>query len=406
MRVGVIAAVVVACGGAASTPRSQPPPRPIATPPALTFSSPAASYNAPSVPPPSTMLHDAILAKVSALASYSGHPVPTTDEAMFVAATALASVVPEDGVIAYPVVEFAFQTNGVIEPSPHLLVVWGPLDRPGDVIASLQPALEGALHDATIGRVGVGAAVRGPNSYGAVVVALLASRVHTSPIPRAVTASDTVRFEYSIAGARAAPKVLFVQPDGLVGEATVDAWTSFVSIECGGTTGRLLIDIAESGDIVARFPVWCGVQPPRTFTVPPIEKTPDDPAVAERQVYDAVNRERSRLGRAPLSWNAVLAKTALEHSRTMQRTGVARGPDRAAIDERVRALRPAVTTISNVAHTYGVTETIEGMLGGPTTRAPLISESATEIGIGIVLGKQALGRRELYVTQLVGAPRQ
>ncbi len=407
MRVGVMALFVVACSSSASTPRPPPPPsRSITAPPSLTFTSPAQSYNAQPSPPPSTPLHDAILAKIAALSAFTGHPAPTTDDAMFVAATALASAVPEDGIIPYPVVEFAFQTNGIIEPSPHLLIVWGALDRPGEVIEALQVALDGALRDLTIARVGVGAAVRGPRSYGAVVVALLASRVRTSPIPRAVAATDTVRFEFSITGARSTPKVVFVQPSGLVGEASIDTWSSFANVDCDDTTGRLQIEIVDGGDIVARFPVWCGVQPPRTFAIPPIEKALEDPVAAERQIYEAVNRERSRLGRAPLTWNAVLAKTAREHSQTMQSTNVVRGPDRAVLDERVRGLRPALATIGNVAQTYGVNETIDGLLGGPTTRAPLISESATEIGIGIVLGNQVLGRRALFVTQLVGAPRQ
>ncbi len=400
--------LIVGCTG--STTNHPVPPttgqqRGIATPPALTFSSPAAKYNEPSQPHPSSELGDTILAKVHELAVRAGRSSPTTDENLFIAATALASVVPEDGLLTFPLVQFAFQSNGVIEPSPHLLVMWGELGDPRGVANTFQPRLEQILRQENISRVGVGAVVRGGGDYGVVVLGLLMSRARMSPIPRAMAVDDVVKLEFTVERGLKLPKVWFANPNGLVEKAHVHSSgdTFFASIACGGMTGKMQVEIVESGEVLARFPLWCGVDPPRTFKIVPRENdVPNEPADAERKIFEAVNRERTKLGRPALVWDAGVAKIAREHSLDMQRRNVVDSRlDGVTVSQRVRAIHVDLITTANVARVYGVTEAFEGLLNSPSTRAPLISPEATQIGIGIVYGKELAGRRELYITQIV-----
>src|SRR5207244_1243974 len=128
----------------------------------------------------------------------------------------------QHGMVGYPVIEFALQRNGIIEPAPELLIVWGDVTVPDPILKELQPRLLGVLRDGATARLGIGSAKSPTDSSGVVVFALQASGVSTLPIPRAV-------------------------PDG--GRAAIDAVLDaryhdpevFVTYE-GGTTDQLDLD--------------------------------------------------------------------------------------------------------------------------------------------------------------------
>lgn len=63
----------------------------------------------------------------------------------------------------YHVVEFGMQRHGIIEPSPHLLVVWGSLSDPAAIVDQLRPRFAGMFAGGTMARLGVGQAVRTAN---------------------------------------------------------------------------------------------------------------------------------------------------------------------------------------------------------------------------------------------------
>ena len=120
----------------------------------------AVRYNEPLKAPPGSALGDAVVAAVREAATRSGTSVPIADARLFRACEELAAVVPEEGVIGYSLVEFALQRNGIIEPSPHLLVVWGDIDSPQQIVEQLQPRLAEILADGATARVG--SVVSGP----------------------------------------------------------------------------------------------------------------------------------------------------------------------------------------------------------------------------------------------------
>ena len=95
----------------------------------------------------------------------------------------------------YSLVEFALHRNGIIEPSPHLLVVWGDIDSPQLIVEQLQPRLAEILADGATARLGIGAVKRLADGSGAVVFALQGSGVSTSPIPRALPAAGSFQID-------------------------------------------------------------------------------------------------------------------------------------------------------------------------------------------------------------------
>jgi hypothetical protein len=127
-------------------------------------------YNEPLQGPPKSTLGDLVIASVREAAVNAKLPVPAADARLFRACAELAEVVPEEGIVGYDVVEFALQRHGIIEPSPHLLVVWAPADQPGLIVEQLRPRLIEALQIDPIARIGVGAARR--EGSDVIVVAL------------------------------------------------------------------------------------------------------------------------------------------------------------------------------------------------------------------------------------------
>jgi len=149
-------------------------------------SDPAPRYNEPFQSPPHTPLGDAVLASIASVAKDGRIPMPAADARLFRACAELAQIVPEEGVVGYSLVEFALQRNGIIEPSPHLIVMWGDVDAPGPIVEKLKPRLAELLVDGATARVGIGAVQRNPDGTGAIVLALQGSGVTTQPIPRSV----------------------------------------------------------------------------------------------------------------------------------------------------------------------------------------------------------------------------
>src|SRR5258706_5540356 len=147
-------------------------------------SEPARSYSEPAQAPPHTPLGDALVAAINEAAAKANVTPPIADARLFRACAELAEIVPENGIVAYSVVEFALQRQGIIEPSPYNIIVWGDIDKPDKIIEQLKPRLAEGLADGATARVGIGGAKRNADGSGVVVFALQASGVTTSPIPR------------------------------------------------------------------------------------------------------------------------------------------------------------------------------------------------------------------------------
>jgi uncharacterized protein YkwD len=412
--------LVAACGSGAKRVGSQPSwrkgevtePRPVV---AVTFapeSPPAARYNEPLEPPPPSPVGDAMMASIRAAATAAKVPVPVADSRLFLACAELAQVAPEKGTLPYAAIEFALQRHGIIEPAPYLLFMWLNTNSVEQVVAELEPQFAELFADASFARVGIGVAKRNEDGTGAVVFALQSSSVSTTPIPRSLPAGGVFVIDAVIEERYKDPDLFVTRPDGLTERIPVDVGKHGAvkaKVACGKHVGKQQVEIeasdAAGSTVLANFPVWCGTPPPVSITVEP---TSDDDAVvsaeeAEKRLLALTNRDRLAAGLPALLWDDRVAAVARAYSEEMHRTKLVAhiSPTSGSAADRTKAAgikTPLV--LENVARAYGVGEAHGALMNSPGHRANLMSGAATHIGVGIVLGKEVAGRREMFLTQV------
>jgi uncharacterized protein YkwD len=395
-------------GGGGAATAAQPASRPVVFAP---DGQAATRYNEPLVAPPPSPLGDAVIAAVRTAATSMHLPPPAADARLFRACSELAAIVPEEGVVGYSLVEFALQRNGIVEPSPHLLVVWGDISQPQVIVDQLRPKLAEILADGATARLGVGAVKRLADGTGAVVFALQGSGLATGPIARSVPAYGSFPIDAVIDARYHDPEVFVTHDDGTTERLALrtgraSAFTS--TVECGNRSGKQQVEITASdaagSTVLANFPVWCGAEPPASFTFAPT----DDGVVtsasdAEKRLFALLNRDRLAAHLPELEWDEHVADVARAHSEDMHHTKIVAhiSPTTGSASDRVRAadIHTAVV-LENVARAYGVGEAHEGLMNSPGHRANILSASATRVGIGVVLGDDVSGRREMFVTQV------
>ncbi len=373
---------------------------------------PATRYNEPLQAPPKTPLGDAVIEAVTAAAKRDGRRVPVADARMFRACSELAAIVPEEGVLGYSFEEFALQRNGIIEPSPHLLVVWGDIDSPQVIVDQLAPRLGEILADGADARLGIGVAKRNADGSGAVVFALQGSGITTAPIPRSVAAGGSFALDAVVDARYHDPEVFVTRDDGTTQRVELKAGASggFTSqVACGAHHGKQQIEVtasdASGSTVLANFPVWCGTQPPVTLTVEPSrdDGPVTDAADGEKRLFALVNRDRQAAGLAALTWDPAIAAVARAHSDEMHRTKIVShiSATTGSAADRVHAAKiKTPLVLENVARAYGVGEAHDGLMNSPGHRANIMSRVATNLGVGVVLGDDVSGRREIFITQV------
>ena len=374
---------------------------------------PAQRYNEPPQLPPTTPLGDAVMAAVKDAATRAGTNVPIPDARLFRACEELAEITPEGGTPPYRVIEFALHRNGIVEPSPRVLMLWGDVSSPKDLVDELGPHITEYLKDGGTARLGIGVAKRKSDGTGALVFSLLASYVSTSPIPRALPANGSFVLDAVVDARFKDPEVFITYDSGSTERLDLKAGHAggFTSkVACGKHTGQQQVEITASdvngSTVLANFPVWCGVQPPVSLTVDPSNEdvatiTAGD---AEQRLFALVNRDRIAASLPALVWDDKIAAVARGHSEEMQRTKLVAhiSPTTGSAGDRVRAAKiKTALVLENVARAYGIAEAHQGLMNSPGHRANITSRAATQLGIGVVLGEELEGgRRELFVTQV------
>ena len=412
--------VVAACSGAPRAVGTEPSwrhgqaPVAVVTGGPVTFapsSTPSGQYNEPAGKLAPSPLGDAAIAAVRDAAAQVHVTAPIADPRLFAACNDLAAIVTDDGEIDYPLVEFALQRHGIIEPSPHLMVVWGPIDETGEIMRQLAPQLGPSLAAEPAARFGIGAVRRKPDGTGAVVFALQQSGLATAPMPRSLPAGGSFQIDAVIDAQYTGPEVFVTHDDGTTQQLAVQAGRSGgvkAEVACGTHRGRQEIEIAASGAtgpaVLANFPVWCGAEPPASVTLAAArDDTHLSAQQAERQLFELVNRDRKAAGLPALVWDDRVAAVARAYSQEMRRTHVVAhvSPLSGSAADRVRAagIKTAVV-LENVARAYAVEEAHQGLMNSPGHRENILSTAATHVGIGVAFGDEVAGRREMLLTQV------
>lgn len=368
-------------------------------------------YNSPPrTNAPESPLSNAILELLNEGSAAAGLAAPAPDGRLYQALTELAEIAPLDTPLTYSLIEFAMQRNGIIEPSPHLVIIQGSIDDPGPIIEQLRGSVGDILNSGTYERVGIGAARRG--EVDMVLLALQESNLVTKPIVREIARGGSTSIEGTLGAGFAKPHAFHTDDSGQVHNMSVSGIgaSGFRTLfSCGDHEGRQQVEVTASdtsgSTVLANFPIWCGVAAPRSMRVStgsndPPPKTREE---AEERMLVLVNKDRADHGLASLALDTRVTSIARLHSDEMLETGnVAHvSPRTGSAGDRVKVggVRTAVI-LENVARAYGVAEAEQGLMNSPGHRANLLSTDVNHVGIGITLGKDVAGRRELLVTQV------
>jgi uncharacterized protein YkwD len=372
----------------------------------------ARAYNdAPAVPAPRFALADEVVREVARVSAELGKPAPVPDARLYAAARQLAVVAQENGRLDHSLIEFALQRNGIIEPSPHMVVEWVPTGETS-FATRLARRLPSILRSSEFARMGLGVAKRA-GGYEVIVLAFQSSFLQTSPIPRRLEPSGRLEVEFAIQPPFADPEVFVTREDGHVQRLLLAPGGPLgfrTELACGRHRGRQQVEITavdrSGAAVMANFPVWCAEDPPAAIKleIDAEELTPVSSAVeAEDRLARLVNRDRERHGLPLLAIDPRLTEVARAYSREMRETGAVAhiSPRTGSASDRVRAGKIRTSLVlENVARAYGVAEAQDGLMNSPGHRANILSSDATHMGLGVVLGGEVAGRRELFVSQL------
>jgi uncharacterized protein YkwD len=379
----------------------------------------AAEYNAQaSLPPRPSPRADAVMEALFAAVERTGVPAPARDGRLDAASQALAEVAPANAPVPYRLIEFALQHHGIVEPSPHLVVIWGPPGDTSALVDKLERRLPAILESAAFARVGVGVAERAGGEL-ATVIALQTSYLETEPIPRVLPDGGTIRVEGRVLEPYRHPEVFVTRDDGQVIQTPLRriGGSEFrADVTCEGRSGHQQVEIIaadhKGSTVLANFPIWCFEEPPRSVQVVigGLDDVPASPEQAEARLHELINRDRERHGLPPLKVDARVAEVARAHALEMAETGVVAhvSPTTGSASDRVQdaGIRTPIV-LENVARAYSVIEAHEGLMNSPGHRASILHEAVTHVGVGVVLGEHIAGRHELFVAQVFtrrGAP--
>ncbi len=421
---GFVAATAVACGGN-SPPGAQPSwrqsgqevpgnttPPPQASGQRAVLTEAALQYNSPPrSEAPRSALSEKILQEVARASASLGIVAPVPDGRLYAALHDLAALAPTGGPVSYTLIEFALQRHGIIEPSPNLVIIEGDAKHPEAIVNELKTRLPEILSAGKFGRVGLGVAKRS-GMADLILLAFQETHLSTKAIARELPASGSTVVEGAIASQFSDPHIYHTGEDGKVVRlplSIIGAKGFRTRFSCESRRGKQQLEITASdrsgSTVLANFPIWCGTKAPQSI---PVDGIAADPPPATREEAEArmlvmVNQDRAKHGLGPLLLDSRLIPVGRRHSDEMLATGeVAHvSPTTGSAGDRVRAgnIRTAVV-LENVARAYGVGEAELGLMNSPGHRANILSPEVSHIGIGITLGEEVAGRRELLVTQV------
>ena len=306
-------------------------------------------------------------------------------------------------------VAFLLSHYGLVEPEPNLFLVRGDDGAEASAAAGLREQLASAVSSAWR-RVGIGV-WRTTEKWSAVLV-LQEKNIDIEPVSRRFSSGGHANIAGRIRPIFHSPEVLFTPPWGEVERlATSTTRDTFAArFDCNRGDGAYQIEInavdARGPRVLANFPVYCGIAPPTTFTVP--ESTASrtvDPALAEAQLLDQLDRDRKAHGLPALVHDPRLAQIARRYSREMAETGeVAHYSRRSGrTEDRVLAagISPAPTFIGeNVGSALTAADAEHGFMASPGHRDNILNRALTHVGVGVAVGREDGGMVPLYFTQV------
>lgn len=325
------------------------------------------------------------------------------DAALAALAQSIAERVAADPAHRSPsvrVIQALAWSSGVIDPLPVVIVTRTQGDPS---LQDLSASVADMARDENYNVVGVGRAPAGGG--GTIVVVTMASRrvTLTAPVPRQVTVGERIRLAGRLMDGLRNPEIALTHPDGRNEHFPLGEGPEFVGQFPAALRGSYQVELLAEGEggstVVANFPVYCGIAPPRTpddvATV-----TTESPAEAEQTLLQLINEARRTAGRPPLQWLPALAAVARAHSEDMATHHFVAHNSRTTgtpADRLRRANLQSGIVLENLGRGYSAREIHEGLMASPGHRANILNDRVTHVGIGVAREQGAGGA--LVVTE-------
>ncbi len=328
--------------------------------------------------------------------------------------TVLASL-PPSGRPASAMVQAALWREGIVEPTPHMIVATADIGDDVSLVKELEGRLGQLIPGAHYSRMAV--AVRQRGLQNEVLVALEESFIVLPSAPALMASTQPLGRTAAIAGQLRAPygrpEVFVTSPRGQVVRLAVQVDKDhFLSRFVCDLRGRFQIEVVGEDRfgtaVLANFPLYCGVAPFDEVAVaarsgPDFADAPRSIADAEAEIARLINRDRAQFGVAPLALDANLSAVARAHSSDMREHHYIGhiSPTSGNAGERLRRAHiEAAVVLENIAREHTPAEVERGLMDSPGHRKNLLDPNATRLGVGAVLDDES----ELIVTQLMVRP--
>ncbi|MSP60542.1 MAG: hypothetical protein EXR72_09425 [Myxococcales bacterium] len=366
--------------------------------------------------PPAATQRSRLAARVEELAQRIApslkRPVPRVDPRLEQACAALLPFVPDGAPPEHALVEEALRIHGIIEPSPHLVVVAVAEGGEATLISELEARLPAVMKQGSYRRMGV-AVGTGGSHQSRMLIAFQESFVDLAPVLRRLPAGGRALLDGKVLPPYQRAALLIQTPDGTIARSPfAPIGGRFQStFQCGSAPGRYQIEITAEDtfgpSVLANFPVYCGVAAPIALVAPTTAVAPErawsGPADAEAQILELLNRDRARAGLPSLAVDARLARAARAHAddmRDKQFVGHLSPTTGSANDRLKRIGVEPILVLENVGRAYSPREAERGLMDSPGHRANILSSDVEKVGIGVAVALGPRGERELLVTQL------
>jgi uncharacterized protein YkwD len=331
---------------------------------------------------------------------------PRPDIRLAAVADTLAETLGPEEVPGIELQEFLVSHFGLGEALPVLEMFQFGVDDEG-IRNKFAGRLPATMRGGPFGRVGIGIRRR---FFGrtSVVVALQRIEIELLPVPRQLARGESTLIGGQLLG-RSNPSVLVAPPRGEVLDLPVRGGQSFrTTFRCDTGDGRYQVEIFGTGSdgkaMVANFPIYCGVEPPRT--VPrAMAAGPEtgDARAAEKLAFASLNRDRQSAGLPVVAWDETLARAARGYSEEMARRQVVEHVSRESGNAADRIRRVGVRAVlvrENVGRANSIADAQRSFMSSPGHRANVLARGMTRAAVGVALRKDGGGAGTVYITQL------
>ncbi len=337
--------------------------------------------------------------------------IPHEDWRLDRAATDLAAVLPLTGRLPPSLVTFAIHHHGIVEPSPNVFTVQG-------IAADAVPTyfaqkVSPWLQRRNFAAFGLGRAHR---EGGAVwVLLLMRSRLQLKPVPRRQPLNGEFLLRGRLLGRASSAQLLVSRPSGVVTEQKFGGKRPRLraQVECKAERGQhrieIVADLGRGVEMLANFPVYCGVQPPEELAWQAAPLADLSAEGSETALLALINRDRKRAGLKMLKLDPQLQRVARKYSEEMVRTGMVAhvSAETGSVTDRLRAagIRSPIVA-ENLARSLNARSAHRGLMNSPGHRANILFKAVTHVGVGVSMDGpiNEPSSRSVVVTEIFTGP--